>query len=82
MPNISQFIQIKVAETLGVKPDEVSPNEEFMSLGLDSMHAIFLIDEIEKEYNIEINPHTFWEFPTINSFADNLEKQLTKSGHH
>lgn len=81
MSDISHFIQVKVAETLGVKPEDANPNEEFMSLGLDSMHAIFLIDEIEKKYNIEINPHSFWEFPTINSFAANLEKQLTKSGH-
>ncbi|MCB0492194.1 MAG: acyl carrier protein [Cyclobacteriaceae bacterium] len=78
MSDISHFIQVKVADTLGVKPDEVNPDEEFMSLGLDSMHAIFLIDEIEKEYNVEINPHSFWEFPTINSFAGNLKKKLTK----
>lgn len=76
MSDISLFIQTKVAETLGVKPGEVNPNEEFMSLGLDSMHAIFLIDEIEKEYNVEINPHSFWEFPTINSFSTHLQKQL------
>lgn len=77
MSDISQFIQLKVAETLGVKPDEVNPDEEFMSLGLDSMHAIFLIDEIEKEYNVEINPHSFWEFPTVHSFSTHLQKQLS-----
>ncbi len=79
MTEISQFIQLKVAETLGVKAEEVNPDEEFMSLGLDSMHAIFLLDEIEKEYKIEINPHQFWEFPTINAFSQNLKKELAKS---
>ncbi|MEQ8361519.1 MAG: acyl carrier protein [Cyclobacteriaceae bacterium] len=76
MSDVSRFIQVKVAETLGVKPDEVNPDEEFMSLGLDSMHAIFLIDEIEREYKIEINPHNFWEFPTVNSFSTHLQKLL------
>lgn len=76
MSSISEFIRLKIAETLGLKTERINPDEEFMSLGLDSMHAIFLIDEIEKKFGIEINPHSFWEYPTINSFAANLEKQL------
>lgn len=79
MTAIEIFIRQKVADTLGVKAVDVNPDEEFMSLGLDSMHAIFLLDEIEKEFKIEINPHQFWEFPTINSFSRKLEKELTKS---
>ncbi len=70
---------MKIAETLGLKTEEVNLDEEFMNMGLDSMHAIFLLDEIEKEYNIEINPHSFWEFPTINKFAKNLAELLPKS---
>lgn len=77
MSPIADFIQNKVAETLGIKADEINPDDEFMNLGLDSMHAIFLIDEIEKEFKTEINPHLFWEFPTINSFSKKLEEQLT-----
>jgi len=80
MEDLNQFIQSKIAQTLGVKTNDVNPDEEFMSLGLDSMHAIFLLDEIEKEYEVEINPHSFWEFPTINTFAENLKQQLIKSG--
>lgn len=76
MSRVSDFIQAKVAETLGVKSEEINPDDEFMNLGLDSMHAIFLIDEIEREFSVEINPHQFWEFPTINSFSKKLEEQL------
>ncbi|MEK6781267.1 MAG: acyl carrier protein [Bacteroidota bacterium] len=76
MSTIQDFIRLKVAETLGINSEDVNPDEEFMSLGLDSMHAIFLLHEIEKEYDVEINPHSFWEHPTINSFSVNLEKQL------
>lgn len=76
MSRVVDFIQLKVAETLGVKADEINPDDEFMNLGLDSMHAIFLIDEIEKEFKTEINPHQFWEFPTINLFSKKLEEQL------
>ncbi|MEQ8302730.1 MAG: acyl carrier protein [Cyclobacteriaceae bacterium] len=78
MSDVNHFIKTKIAEALGVQPGEVNPDEEFISLGLDSMHAIFLLDEIEKEFELEINPHSFWEFPTINSFSSNLEKKLTK----
>ena len=77
MSQVSSFIHAQIAEILGVNPSEVSPNDEFISMGLDSMHAVFLIDEIEKKFGIEINPHSFWEHPTINSFAANLEKQMS-----
>lgn len=76
MSEIRNFLRLKVAEVLGTTPGLVNPDEEFMSLGLDSMHAIFLLDEIEKQYNLEINPHSFWEHPTINLFAADLEKQI------
>jgi acyl carrier protein len=76
MSYIADFIRLKVAEALGAKAEDINANEEFISMGLDSMHAIFLIDEIEKEFKIEINPHSFWEYPTIHSFSSNLQKQL------
>ena len=79
MTQVAAFIQIKIAEVLGLQPKEVHLDEEFINLGLDSMHAIFLLDELEKEYNIEINPHSFWEFPTIHTFAKYLEQRLPKS---
>ncbi len=79
MTQVAAFIQVKIAEVLGLQPEEVNLDEEFINLGLDSMHAIFLLDEIEKEFKIEINPHEFWEFPTIQSFSKNLEKRLPKS---
>lgn len=82
MSKLSHFIQLKIAETLGTKPEEVGLDEEFMTLGLDSMHAIFLIDEIEKEFNVEINPHSFWEYPTIKSFSENLEKKIAAKSAH
>ncbi|MCB0488006.1 MAG: acyl carrier protein [Cyclobacteriaceae bacterium] len=77
MSEVREFIRSKVAETLSVRSEDINPDEEFMSIGLDSMHAIFLIDEIEKKFGIEINPHSFWEHPTINSFAANLDKQIS-----
>jgi acyl carrier protein len=79
MSDTREYIQLKIAETLGVNPNQIDVNEEFTSLGLDSMHAIFLIDELEKEFNMEINPHQFWEYPTICSFSENLERQRAKS---
>lgn len=76
MSAVRDFVHRKVADALGASVADINPDDEFMSLGLDSMHAIFLIDEIEKHFNLEINPHSFWQFPTINSFSADLEKQL------
>ena len=82
MEKVADFIRDKIAETLSTSPADINLNEEFISMGLDSMHAIFLIDEIEKKFDVEINPHTFWEFPTINTFSANLEVQLQSRLKH
>lgn len=82
MKPVAEFLHAKVAETLGSKIEDVNPTDEFMSLGLDSMHAIFLIDELEMAYAIQINPHDFWEYPTIKSFSENLEKKIAAKSAH
>ncbi len=81
MSTVTIYIRSIVAEALGVTPEEVEVDEDFMALGVDSMHAIFLLDEIEKHFKVEINPHSFWEYPTISDFSKYLEQELAKSSH-
>lgn len=66
------FLQAKLAAYIHATPAEVSPDEEFSNLGLDSINALLLIDDIERRIGKQVNPLWFWECPTIRLFAEKL----------
>ena len=69
-------IQLKLRQILSEelqKPEsDISVDEEFFSLGLDSVQAIFVLEKIEKHFNKELDPLLFWNHPTIRQFANHL----------
>ena len=62
----------EVADETKDNPDAISEFDNFLSLGLDSVTCIFLLERMEKHLNIELNPIWFWDYPTIDSFSDYL----------
>ncbi len=65
-------MRLQLASLLACAPEEIDLTNEFMELGIDSMQAMFLLDELEKSLNCEINPHLFWEYPTVEKFCEQL----------
>lgn len=68
---ITLFKQEIAAET---KDDiqHINEQENFLSLGLDSVTCIFLMERLEKHLSIELNPIWFWDYPTIDAFSDHI----------
>ena len=69
---IISFSKTKIAEITNLKVEEIDENTEFFSLGLDSVKALFVLQELEDYLEIEINPLVFWNYPTLNSVSDFL----------
>ena len=52
---IESKVKSIIAEQLGVKPEEVTPQASFIDdLGADSLDTVELIMALEEEFNIEI----------------------------
>lgn len=73
------FLKLQVAELISTPIAEVDENVEFINFGIDSMHAIYLIEVLEKKLNTEINPLLFWEYPTIRNFAEIVISEMKSS---
>lgn len=73
---IISFSKTKIAEITNLKVEEIDENTEFFSLGLDSVKALFVLQELEDYLDIEINPLVFWNYPTLNSVSDFLTTDL------
>lgn len=58
-----------ISKSLNRSAEEISPDISFPDLGMDSLAAMFLLDDLERTLNRQINPLLFWEYPTIRTFA-------------
>lgn len=55
MAAVEEKIKAIIAEQLGVKPEEVTPQASFIDdLGADSLDTVELIMALEEEFNVEI----------------------------
>jgi len=61
-----------ISKETGISADEIQNTDSFYSLGLDSVSCIFLMDKLEKQLNIELNPIYFWDYPSLNAYAEFL----------
>lgn len=69
-----------IAEETGIAATEISETDTFFNLGFDSVSCIFLMDKIEKKLNIELNPIYFWDYPSIDTYADFLLQEVIPHG--
>jgi acyl carrier protein len=67
-----ELFKKEVAAETKDEPHTISEFESFLSLGLDSITCIFLLERMEKNLGIELNPIWFWDYPTIDSFSDHI----------
>ncbi len=65
---ITHFKDI-IAEETRTTPDEINVDDTFHALGLDSISAVFIMEEVEKEYKVTLTPLCFWDYPTIRLLA-------------
>ena len=69
---IIELIKTQVANELEIDVDTIDEDENFMRLGLDSVHAMTIMNIIKRELNVEISPVAIFEYRTISDFAEYL----------
>lgn len=73
-----QFIKKEIAVETSAPVEAIDEHTSFHSLGLDSLSAVLILYNIEREFGIELNPIHFWDYPTPALFADFLVKEQTR----
>ncbi len=70
-----QWLIEKIAHRLGVAPGEVSPEQYFDELDLDSTEALILAGEMENWLGFELGTTTLWYHPTIKDLAAHIAEE-------
>lgn len=79
-PELIAVFKSAIAEETGISVAEISETDTFFNLGLDSVSCIFLMDKIEKKLHVELSPIHFWDYPSIDTYADFLLQQVIPHG--
>ncbi len=70
-----------IAEQLGVKPEEVTPNSSFIDdLGADSLDTVELVMALEEEFGIEIPDEDAEKMTTVGEAIKYIEEKVEKAG--
>jgi|LakMenEpi03Aug12_release.lakeMendotaPanAssembly.Ray.scaffolds.fasta_scaffold22354_6 acyl-CoA synthetase (AMP-forming)/AMP-acid ligase II/acyl carrier protein len=76
---IENWLIAKIANSLGLDPEEIDPEESLASYGLDSSVALGLTCELGSWLNLELETILFWEYPKISRLAAYLADEVVKT---
>ncbi len=62
-------------EVLGVRP--LGLDDGFFDMGGHSLKAIRLLNEVDREFGIDVHPGVLFEAPTVRAFAQRLQQRAT-----
>jgi len=75
---VESKIKTIIAEQLGVKPEEVTPNASFVDdLGADSLDTVELIMALEEEFNVEIPDEDAEKMKTVGDAIKYIDEKAT-----
>jgi acyl carrier protein len=64
------------AAELDLDPMEIDPHQAFLSYGMDSMHAMMLVGDLEGKLGTRLSPTLAWDYPTINDLARHVVEEV------
>jgi acyl carrier protein len=71
---IEKILKEEIAVEVKRPVSELDSQVHFASHGLDSLNCIYVLYQVEKKLEIELNPSVFWDYPTIFSLAEHLHQ--------
>ncbi|MET7937409.1 acyl carrier protein [Streptomyces sp. NPDC005322] len=73
---IRQWLTERLSAHLGMASELIEPDVLLAEYGLDSLHAIALITDIEDHWGLSLDATVAWEFPTVDRLAEHLTGRI------
>ena len=57
---------------LRLEPDQVAAGRSFVSYGMDSIHSMMLVGDLEEYLQCRLSPTLAWDYPSLEALAEHL----------
>lgn len=79
IPELEQKIRSALSEEFGIDPALIVSEARMKDLGLDSMHIVGILVDLETELGVKLTELGFPPNPTLAEVAQTIEKSLSSS---
>ena len=74
---IIEFLKQAIARETKDPIASIDVDTNFFEFGFDSINSLYLIQELEDYFDVELNPLYFWEYPSIRLLAEQIHKEFS-----
>jgi acyl carrier protein len=67
---ILRWLTAQLASYLEVRAAAISPMVPLAEMGVDSVHAISLVGDVEAHFDIDVEPTMIFDYPTLGRIAE------------
>ncbi|MCW2562922.1 MAG: hypothetical protein QOD59_5402 [Mycobacterium sp.] len=67
---ILRWLTTQLASYLEVPATTISPMVPLAEMGVDSVHAISLVGDVELHFDIDVDPTMIFDYPTLSGIAE------------
>jgi acyl carrier protein len=67
---IQRWLVNRLGSYLAVPETTIDPTVPLAEMGVDSVHALSLVGDVEMHYDIDVDPTLIFDYPTLSHIAD------------
>jgi acyl carrier protein len=74
---LTDWIAGWISRELKIDRGQITGNQTFVRYGMDSVHAMMMVGDLEERLGRRLSPTLSWDFPTVEAIADYLVREAT-----
>ena len=76
---LTSHLQIAIAGILGIKKEQLSPTDNLLELGMDSLMVMAAINQLKGDLQLMLYPREFYERPQLGALAKYLNLEFERT---
>ena len=73
-----RWLTTRLGSYLDIPPTAIDPAVPLAEMGVDSVHAVSLVGDIEAQFDIDVEPTLIFDYPTLSHIAEYIGTALAE----
>lgn len=76
--SIVNWLATRLASHLETSPSAIDPTVPLAEMGVDSVHAVGLVGDVEMEFDIDVDATMIFDYPTLSHIAEYISAAVAE----